>query len=183
MTPFVTYALRAEMLMFALIAIRCGWIQCVAVGRWRSGDTILCLPSRESGRGEFGTTQNGPVETDSAGTGARRRVQGMLCLACIAKVITIGLVLVKGMEGPYLAVPDLAFICTYGQLILFLVQTQQTAIGVGYRSTRLQLIAAAVVAILLLLSLIICAARWTAQPNSSRALLLCSILYYELGTT
>lgn len=179
MSSALLYVLLVELLTFALIGTRCGWIF-ITTTRFYSNSN--CLSGQEGGRNELVSTEAGVTETDSAGAAARRRVQTVLGVACILRAAVTAFVL-RRVSGPYLVVPDLLFMCTYGQLVLFLVQTQQTATGLGYRSIRQYVGASIFLSALLVVSLVTCAVRWRTDPSSSSSQLLWDILYYELGAT
>lgn len=176
----IVYVLLAEMLIFSLVAIRCGWIFITGTYMY---SVLSCLSSFRGRHGERVLAEAGVAETDSAGTDARRRVQTMLGIACLARAATMAVVIQSGAWGPCLVVPDLAFMCTYSQLVLFLVHTQHSAVGLGYRSIRPQVVAAIVLGVILVISLVACWERWRADSGSFVSLLLWKVLHYELGIT
>lgn len=181
MEPAAFYALFTEVLAFTLIALRCAWIY-LTTGPQPRG--LLCLPGDEEHRvvdGQFLSTELEPTEGSGANT--RRRVQGILAIACFARAVVTVFIIIRRSWMPYLAVPDLVYISTYGQLVLFLAQTQQTAVGVGHRNVGVKLGGAAILAVVLLVSLAMCAERWRADPEAHLALLFRRMLYFELGIT
>lgn len=116
-----------------------------------------------------------------SGVGARRAVQGMVAIACIARAGLTAYVLIYGVWVPYLALPDLFMIATYGLLVVFLAQMQQIAVGSRYLWVKIA--ASASLATVLIVSLMVCTVRWGTNPQSTRSLLLRKFLYYELGAT
>lgn len=171
-------ALVLEVIVFLLLSARCGW---ELLSPWPQCFRLLDRLGRPSGA-QGAAHERVPTESESlSGVGARRSVQGMLGIACIARAGLTLFILVRGNWVPYLAVPDLAYLATYGALVVFLAQMQQ--IHVGYRYAWIKVAAWTALATVLVVSLIVCTVRWGTNPLSHRSLLLRKFLYYELGLT
>lgn len=106
----------------------------------------------------------------------------MVAIACTARAGIIAFVLVHGDWVPYLVLPDLVYLATYGFLVVFLAQMQQMVVGNRYLWVKIA--TSASLATVLVVSLVVCTVRWgTAHPFSKRSMLLRKFLYYELGVT
>lgn len=170
------FALLFEIFLFMLIAARCGWELITTSSRCRP---LLRRLGYERGELLLVSTEDLEEYTGTSGAGARRTVQGMLAVACIVRAALTAFVLGRGSWVPYLALPDLVYLSIYGLLVVFLAQMQH--ISVGYR--LIKLVAWASLAIVLVMSLIVCTVHWGANPLSRRSLLVRKIFYYELGIT
>lgn len=171
-------ALVLEILLFMIVAARCGW---ELLG---TSSQYALLLRRVRGRpqdlpGELVPTEEGEA---GSGVGARRSVQGMVAVACTARAGVIAFVLMKGAWVPYLALPDLVYLATYGFLVVFLAQQMQQIV-VGNRYLWIKIATSASLAAVLVVSLVVCTVRWGTEPLSKRSVLLRKFLYYELGVT
>lgn len=112
-------------------------------------------------------------------------VVGILCVACLSRAVATGLTLARLKWLPYLAVPDVAYLATYGVLCFFLAQiVASTTMGRGFvRSYRYQMVAMSALVVVLLLSLVVCTLRWRAGEDSKTSMVLRTGLFYELGIT
>lgn len=117
-----------------------------------------------------------------SGVGARRSVQTTLIPACLLKAALIIFSLFCESWVPYLVLPDLGYLATYGFLVIFLAEMQQIRMG-ATRQVWIKFGAWGLLAIVVLVSLIVCAFDWGSEPNSPRSLALRRFLYYELGIT
>ena len=170
-------ALVLEIFLFMVVAARCWW---ELLG---TSPRCALLLRRVRGRpqdlpGELVPTEEGE---SGSGVGARRSVQGMVAVACTARAGIIAFMLVHGGWVPYVALPDLVYLATYGFLVVFLAQMQQ--IVVGNRYLWVKIATSASLATVLVVSLIVCTARWGMEPLSNTSVLLRKFLYYELGVT
>lgn len=119
------------------------------------------------------------AETGDGG-GARRAVQVMLTIACIARACLTTFILARVDWAPYLTLHDLVYLATYGLLVVFLAQMRH--IAAGYRFVWVKTAALATLAGVLVVSLAVCTLRWgTADPRVRSSLR--KFLYYELGLT
>lgn len=147
------------------------------------------------GGGERALTllQREEAESGNSGTRARHRINVLLVLACAARALLTaylsaahaGVAKPNRVQAwiPCLAAPDLLYIALYGSLVVLLAEMRQI---IAASKTRHVLLRAAVrwgFAAVLLVSLVVCSARWGADPLSRKSLLLRKFLYFELGTT
>lgn len=147
--------------------------------------------------------QREEAESGNSGTQARHRINVILVLACTARALLSAYLSAAphaaGAGGgaepaepdrgqawvPCLAAPDLLFVALYGSLVVLLAEMRQI-IAASKAPRHVFFLGAAMrwgFGVVLLVSLLVCSARWGADPLSRESLLLRKFLYLELGTT
>lgn len=127
--------------------------------------------------------QSEEAESDNHGTNARHQINLYLAFACTARaLLTVFVLVCKSAWMPYLAVPDLVYIALYCSLIVLLAEMRQI-IAVSKTHVALRAAVRWGFNAVLLVSLLVCGARWGANPLSKKSLVLRKILYFELGVT
>lgn len=171
-------ALVLEILLFMVVAAKCGWELIGTSPQW-----AMLLRGIRGRRPQDLPGELVPAEEGESGSGvgARRSVQGMVALACITRAGIITFVLVHGPWVPYLALPDLVYLAAYGFLVVFLAQLQQIVVGNRYLWFKIATLAS--LATVLVVSLVVCTVRLGSHPLSKRSVFLRKFLYYELGVT
>eukprot|EP00752_Nemacystus_decipiens_P010203 g9093.t1 len=145
------------------------------------------------GRRVMTLLQREEAESGNSGTQARHRINVVLVLACTARGLLTAYLsaahagVAKPNRGqawiPCLAAPDLLYIALYGSLVVLLAEMRQI---IAASKTRPVFLRAAVrwgFGAVLVVSLVVCSARWGADPLSRESLLLRKFLYLELGAT
>lgn len=145
------------------------------------------------GRRTLTLLQREEAESGNSGTQARHRINVILGLACMARALLTaylsaahaGVAKPNGGQAwiPCLAAPDLLFIALYGSLVVLLAEMRQIIAASKMRHVVLRAAVRWGFGLVLLVSLLVCSARWGADPLSRESLLLRKFLYLELGTT
>lgn len=121
-------------------------------------------------------------ESSNNGTRARHQTNFILAGACTARAISLVVVWGTGGWVPFTAVSDLLYIVLFGSLILLYSEMRNIlVVASSHRTVRLGVFLS--LAGVLVVSLLVCTARWAADPASRKSLALRKFLYLELGIT
>lgn len=139
--------------------------------------------------------QTQEAESGNGGTRARHRINLILVLACSARALLTAYLSAchAGVTGthrgrgqawiPCLAAPDLLYLALYGSLVVLLAEIRQIIVASKTRHVVLRAAVRWGFGAVLLVSLVVCSARWGADPLSRKSLFLRKFLYFELGAT
>ncbi|CAM9667304.1 unnamed protein product [Pylaiella littoralis] len=178
MLSLASCALLLEASLFLVLAAVSGWeyhdskrkSAVAGWGRQRSAGTAALLQSEEA-------------ESENHGTNARHQINLSLAFACTARAaLTVFVLVCESAWVPYLAVPDLAYIALYCSLIVLLAEMRQI-VAVSKTNVAMRAAVRWGFNAVLSVSLLVCSARWGANPLSKKSLVLRKFLYFELGVT
>lgn len=183
------YALAFEVIAFYVISARCGWVYITTSSRRGASLQRAGLQTRQQNRRSGGLVVAPSIaESAGEGAGARRSVQGMLSIACFMRAALTVAVLMRETWVPYLAVPDVVYLATYGVVCSFLARQLHISVagtgGSWYNRgspLSLKVLATGGLVGVLVVSLVVGTLRWGAGPESKKSLLLRKWLCYELG--
>lgn len=179
-----------------------GWGEGGGSGGGASGHGSGDDGPRAAGRGRRMLTllQTEEAESGNSGTKARHRTNIILVLACSARALLTaylsashaasagaGAGAAKPSPGrawlPCLAAPDLLYIALYSSLVVLLAEMRQIIAASKGRHAFLRAAVRWGFGGVLVVSLVVCGARWGTDPLSRESLLLQKFLYFELGAT
>ncbi|CAM9181499.1 unnamed protein product [Ectocarpus sp. 13 AM-2016] len=176
MVSLGSWVLLLEAGVFLILAVVAGW------EFHRSRQESAVARHQDQRGGGLTLLQAEEEESGNNGTRARHQTNFILAGACTAKAISLGVVWGTGSWVPFTAVSDLLYIALFGSLILLYVEMRNIlAVASSHRTVRLGVFLS--LAGVLAVSLVICTARWAADPASRKSLALRKFLYLELGIT
>ncbi|CAN0058576.1 unnamed protein product [Ectocarpus fasciculatus] len=162
--------------VFLLLAVISGW------EFHRSRQESAVARHQDQRGGGMTLLQAEEEESSNNGTRARHQTNFILAGACTARAVSLVVVWGTGGWVPFTAVSDLLYIALFGSLILLYCEMRSIlAVASSHRAVRLGVFLS--LTGVLAVSLVICTARWAADPASRKSLALRKFLYLELGIT